>query len=672
MAEYNGLEHCSSLYLQQHAKNPVHWQPWSDKVFEQAQREQKLVLVSIGYSSCHWCHVMEDESFEDQNVAETMNEHFICIKVDREERPDIDQYYMQAVQLMTKQGGWPLNCFTTPEGEPMFGGTYFPKEQWIHILETLAQTFEEDPKKINEYTQKLQEGMGEYDRLEENQNGKGVKLNEVLPQMIDDWSKNFDHEWGGLNRVPKFPIPTNYDFLLRYGFQNDDKALLSFVHNTLHHIARGGIFDQVGGGFSRYSTDRQWKVPHFEKMLYDNAQLFSLYSQAYQQSKDPFYQKIVFQTWDWLEREMKHPDGGFYSAIDADSEGEEGKFYVWTHRELNELFDKKQKEDLGDFFHLDETAEWERGKLILQRKNTPLQWAKKHNITAEEAEERERELIRVLFEAREQKSRPVTDTKRLTTWNALLLNGLCDAYAAFQDPEFYEEARDLGRWLHENTFRKAGGLWHKIDERGPDIEAFLDDYAALALAYINLYQITFDSAWFELAQSLIQYAQLHFSDKNNPLMYYSDEQFSAKKMRKKEVMDNVIPSSNAMIAEAMMKIGRIKGDPEMIELSKKSIHQVASRFEEYGPGFSNWAKTAMDITNPSYELAITGPDEDENRKTFLQNYLPNVAVFGGDADLPTLEGKRQKDKNYWYLCTLGSCQKPVQTWEEVQKQINKQ
>lgn len=665
----NELQKSKSLYLQQHANNPVYWKNWSDDVFEKAKKENKLVIISIGYSSCHWCHVMEKESFENEAVAEVMNEHFICVKVDREERPDVDQFFMQAVQIMTKQGGWPLNCITTPDGKPIYGGTYFPKDQWVQILETLQNTFSENPEKIYDYAQKLDAGMHEFDQMEHNQKAQKVKLKESLDEMVVSWRQNFDHEQGGMNHAPKFPMPNNYEFLLRYAFHNDDQKLETFVLNTLHKMGNGGIFDHVGGGFARYSTDMQWKVPHFEKMLYDNAQLLSLYSKAFQKTKDQRFKITAYKIWDWLEREMQHPKGGYYAAIDADSEGVEGRFYVWTRKELNEVFEKEEKEQFSWYYDLDKTAEWE-DWIIIQRIRDVEQVAKFKNIPIEESINLESELLGKLFNEREKRERPVTDFKRITSWNALLLEAFCDAFNAFEDEEFYSEAEKLGYWMNENTFRKAGGLWHVNHDNGPDIEGFLEDYATVASAYLKLYQTTFDDQWIIKVRHLLQYVQIHFEDNNNALYYFSDEQFSSIINRKKEVSDNVIPASNSILARAFIGYGKIIGDTEYIDRGEQMIEQIASRFNDYGPGFSNWGMAAMEFVYPNYELAFTGEKALLNRSAFAQQYFPNVKTYGGDAEyVPTLEGKGENGKNLMYLCTVGACQKPSDSLEEIYEQI---
>ncbi|NNE55492.1 MAG: thioredoxin domain-containing protein, partial [Flavobacteriales bacterium] len=377
----NALIHESSPYLLQHAHNPVDWHPWGDEAFEKAKAQNKLVLVSVGYSACHWCHVMEHETFEDSAAAAIMNENFINIKVDREERPDVDQVYMTAVQLMTRRGGWPLNCFTLPDGRPIYGGTYFPKDQWINILEDLVEKQKSDPKMLEDYAERLTEGI-QMSELVVRSDQEVEFQTDTIHALVNHWKNYWDIKKGGPNRAPKFPLPNNFEFLLQYGYQLADEPTQEYVATTLTEMARGGIYDQIGGGFARYSVDAEWKVPHFEKMLYDNAQLVSLYSQAFQADPSEEYARVVKQTIVFLEREMKAPSGIFYSALDADSEGEEGKFYVWSQEELQTLLEQDW-EWVKDYYNVNSNGKWE-GHYILLRADDDQKFAEKQGLTLAE------------------------------------------------------------------------------------------------------------------------------------------------------------------------------------------------------------------------------------------------------------------------------------------------
>jgi uncharacterized protein YyaL (SSP411 family) len=368
----NDLIHESSLYLQQHAHNPVDWKPWSQQAFEQAKQENKLVLVSIGYSACHWCHVMEHECFENEELAAYMNQHFVCIKVDREERPDIDQIYMTAVQLMTQRGGWPLNCFTLPDGRPIYGGTYFPKDQWMNVLKSLVYTQEKDPERVLEYAAQLEEGVAKSELIAVPSPVEKWS-DEKLHEMLVRWSRSFDSLEGGPTKAPKFPLPNNYLFLLEFARYFQDEKVKNHVELTLDKMLQGGIYDQIGGGFARYSVDMLWKVPHFEKMLYDNGQLIQLYSEAYRFFKKDSYKDLVYQTVAWLQREMQDESGAFYSALDADTEGEEGKFYCWSKEELQQLLDE-DFEWVKDYYNVNQRGYWEEEKYIGLLKSFEKKW----------------------------------------------------------------------------------------------------------------------------------------------------------------------------------------------------------------------------------------------------------------------------------------------------------
>ncbi|MEZ4737829.1 MAG: thioredoxin domain-containing protein [Flavobacteriales bacterium] len=412
-AHTNRLVHESSPYLLQHAHNPVDWYPWGEEAFAKAREENKLLLISIGYSSCHWCHVMERESFENDELAAVMNERFVCIKVDREERPDVDQVYMTAVQLMTGRGGWPLNCFALADGRPVYGGTYFPPQQWEQVLVQLSDTWRQDPQKVSDQAARLHQGIVAQNVVELPEAPDAFDA-EDLDELVDLWSKGFDNVYGGPDKAPKFPLPNNYQFLLRYAFLTDDAQLKQHVALTLDKMALGGINDQVGGGFARYSTDVLWKAPHFEKMLYDNAQLVSLYSQAYQAFKNPLYKATVERTLAFIEREMTSSEGAFYSALDADTEGEEGLYYVWTKDELQTVLGAEY--DLAAaYYNVDAAGLWEHGRYILLRREPDAEFAAEFGISEAELATRIAAINSTLLATREKRERPGLDDKSLTS-----------------------------------------------------------------------------------------------------------------------------------------------------------------------------------------------------------------------------------------------------------------
>jgi uncharacterized protein YyaL (SSP411 family) len=665
----NRLIHESSPYLLQHAHNPVDWFPWGDEAFDKAKAENKLVLVSIGYSSCHWCHVMEHESFEDDSVAKVMNDLFVCIKVDREERPDVDQVYMSAVQLMTGRGGWPLNCFTLPDGRPVYGGTYFPKDQWTQVLEQLAATWAKEPMKMREYAEKLHAGV---------QQSELVALNTTPPdltrkdaeRLADGFAKNFDTTWGGPDHAPKFPLPNNYEFLLRYAKTTGDKVITKQVRLTLNKMYQGGLFDQVGGGFARYSTDIRWKVPHFEKMLYDNAQLISLYSHAYQAFQDEAYRDVVMRTIAWAEREMRSPEGAFYSALDADSEGEEGRFYVWTADELTAV--------LGDdapfakeYYNVGGDGLWEQGRNILLRNESDADFAKRKGMTEEDLRSTVARVDAKLLAAREERPHPGLDDKSLTSWNAMMVTGLCDAYDALGDSAYLKQAEQTMHLLLTKCRRDDGGLWHSYKNGKAAINGYLEDYSFAIEALAALYQVTFDEFWLKEAHALAEYAITHFHDEKSGMFWFTSDLDPPLIARRMEVNDNVTPASNSSMAKGLFTLGHLYDDQRMLDISKQQMNNVHDRMLDYPSGYSNWALLLMDHVYPWYEIAITGPKALGIRREFAPRYIPGRIFLGssGKSGLPLLEDKLLDHATTIFVCENKVCQLPVTTVETAMEQM---
>ncbi|HEV8513714.1 MAG TPA: thioredoxin domain-containing protein, partial [Cyclobacteriaceae bacterium] len=466
----NKLIHSTSPYLLQHAHNPVNWQEWGNEALGEAKKSDKPILVSIGYSSCHWCHVMERESFENNEIAKVMNESFVCIKVDREERPDIDHIYMEAVQAMGMNGGWPLNVFLTPNQKPFYGGTYFPPQNWARLLIQIAKTFEVKRDEINQSADDLANHLqrSDLDRFAKDESSEIFEKTK-LDQQFDILKSKFDNKWGGIEKAPKFVMPPVWLWLLRYHFSTKNKVALEMVLLTLKQMTRAGLYDQLGGGFSRYSVDSEWFAPHFEKMLYDNAQLLSLYAEAYSITNDNFFKFVVYETVGWLKREMTSSGGGFYSALDADSEGVEGKFYTWTWTELEEALGA-ELESVADYFHCTSEGNWEHGLNILIQE------------IDESLDEKMIEAKKRLFAYREKKIRPMLDDKILTGWNAITIQGLTDCYKAFGDRMFLELALDNISFI-ENNLINIGRVYRAFKNKHSTTEGFLEDYAFLIQAY---------------------------------------------------------------------------------------------------------------------------------------------------------------------------------------------
>jgi hypothetical protein len=662
------LIHESSPYLLQHAHNPVDWFPWGKEALQKARDENKLLLISIGYSACHWCHVMEHESFEDAAVAKIMNEHFICIKIDREERPDIDQVYMTAVQLMTGHGGWPLNCFALPDGKPLYGGTYFQKERWKEILVNLADLWENDPEKCMQYAHELTEGVRRSEKLLPPE--KLPELNaDTLGLSVEQWAMRFDSGEGGPNHAPKFPLPNNYLFLLRYAHLAKNESLLKHVMLTLDKMAMGGIYDQLGGGFARYSTDMLWKVPHFEKMLYDNGQLVSLYSEAFSKTGRPLYREVVYETLGFVHRELTSPEGAFYSALDADSEGEEGKFYVWTEKQLKEIL----RDDFAwfaDYYNVNSIGHWEHGNYILLRRERDEFIAAKHGMSPETLRGKKEKARHLLMTERATRIHPGLDDKTLTSWNAIMLKGYADAYSVFGEGEFLVAALKNARFIRDVQLRSDGGLWHSWKNGKSSINGFLEDYAFVIEAFLALYQSTFDEEWLHISIRLAEYAIAKFSDENTGLFYFTSVDDEALIARKTEISDNVIPASNSVMARNLFCLGHYTGNAGWISRARQMLLLVQQEIIGYGAGYSNWMILQTHFVFPFREIAIVGNAVDKTRAAFRDYYLPNQIFAGsaGSSELPLLKNRFVEGKTQIYVCENNTCQLPVETAEAAVKQ----
>ncbi|MCB9234011.1 MAG: thioredoxin domain-containing protein [Bacteroidia bacterium] len=668
----NHLIHETSPYLLQHAHNPVDWYPWGEEALEKAKSENKLLLVSIGYAACHWCHVMEHESFEDSTVAARMNASFVCIKVDREERPDIDQIYMDAVMLMTGSGGWPLNCIALPDGRPIWGGTYFPKENWLDALDQLADFYRRDSAKAVEYAVRISEGLNSMDAIIPEANPAPFTRIDV-DSMVLPWLPKFDPVEGGPMRSRnKFPMPNNYLFLQRVLHHTHNPEIEKVLDLTLQKMARGGIYDQLGGGFARYSTDPYWIVPHFEKMLYDNGQLVSLYAEAWLRNPDPLYKRTVFQTLEWVEREMTSPEGGFYSSLDADSEKEEGKFYVWTEKELRK-FMPGDLEWYMDYYNCKSTGNWEEGKNILYATESRAEFARQNGWTLEEFERKLNGINEVLLEVRGRRVRPGLDDKILASWNALMLRGYVDAYRAFGEKKFLETALTNANFIAEKM-KNGDGLYRNYKEGRATINAFLDDYALVADAFLELYQVTGDPQWLEKADSLTSYAIEHFYSKEHKMFWYTSDLDPALISRKFEMNDNVIPGSNSVMANNLYTLSILLEKQEYADMALQMLATVKPQMPSYPGGFSNWGILLLKQTYPWYEWVITGPKALEYAQELESGgYLPNKlvvpAVKEGPKTLPLLEQRFVAGETMVYVCQNKVCKLPVKTIREAVEQI---
>lgn len=663
MSETNNLIHASSPYLLQHAHNPVNWYEWGTEALEKAKAENKLILVSIGYSACHWCHVMERESFENHEVAEVMNRHFVCIKVDREERPDIDQIYMYAIQLMTGSGGWPLNCICLPDQRPIYGGTYFRKNDWINILENVAALWANEPDKAIQYAERLTSGIRESEKIIPAVNQEDYS-HDHLTAIIEPWKRHFDIGYGGYNRAPKFPLPNNWVFLLRYGFLKDDQSVFTAVCHTLEEMGRGGIYDQIGGGFARYSVDDKWHVPHFEKMLYDNAQLISLYIEAYQCTRFNSFKQIATETIEWVFNEMTSADGLFFSALDADSEGVEGKFYVWDKA----AFDAVLGEDaqlLGAYYNVTEEGNWEEEQTNILRKTiSDDNLMQQFGIDAETLYNKVEAAKAKLLTERGKRVRPGLDDKCLTAWNGMMIKALADAATVLNHQPYYEKASAAARFILTKLRSEDSGLYRNYKNGKASITGFLDDYAFLIEALIALYEYDFDEKWLEEAKNLSDYVIANFSDADSPMFFYTSEAGEGLIARKHEVMDNVIPASNSAMAQNLKKLGLLFDLENYTEKGAEMLAAVEPKIKTYGSAYSNWAIQLLNEVYGINEIAITGIETEVVKLALSGHYIPNKIILGGTkSNLPLLKGK-QSNETKVYICRNKVCQLPVNTVEE--------
>jgi uncharacterized protein YyaL (SSP411 family) len=656
----NQLIHSSSPYLLQHAHNPVNWYPWGQEALEKAKKEDKLLIISVGYAACHWCHVMEHESFEDTMVARLMNENFVAIKVDREERPDVDQIYMNAAYMTTGRGGWPLNAVAMPDGRPVFAGTYFPKENWIKVLNHFSGLKKDKPEALETAATQMTQGIQRMDM------GSFIASEaefdqDLLATVYQGIEKSLDFEEGGLDKAPKFPMPNIHQFLLRYHHLTGNAKALEAVMVTLDHMADGGIYDHLGGGFARYSTDEIWKVPHFEKMLYDNGQLVSLYAEAWQVTGNDRYKQVVYETLDFIEREMTSPEGGFYSSLDADSEGEEGKFYIWTKEEIESELGT-DAEVFNEYYSVSTTGNWE-GHNILYITKPIAKVAEKFKLTETEILEKIAAGRAKLLEKRAARIRPGLDDKTLTAWNALMLKGYVDAYRIFDDQKFLSVALKNAQFLKENMLRGDGGLNRNYKDGKSSINGFADDYSFVIDAFIALYQATFDEQWLFDADALMQYAIAHFYDEKTGMFFYTSDEDDPLITRSREVPDNVIPGSNSSLARGLFYLGTYLYKEDYLDKSRQMIRNVINSMNQEGAYYSNWAILLTHLTYQPYEVAIVGEKAAELRREWDRHFQPNAFLLGGNVEgkLELLKNKKVEGQTFIYVCQDKLCKLPVQT-----------
>ncbi len=672
----NDLIHETSPYLLQHAHNPVHWHAWNEKTLALAQKERKLILISIGYAACHWCHVMEHESFENEEVAKLMNDNFICIKVDREERPDVDQVYMDAVQLLNGSGGWPLNAIALPDTKPFWGGTYFPKERWVEVLTQIAGLWKENPEKIKAYAQQLTAEVRNKNILIKNTTTRKVSSAQ-LKKILVTWRKYFDTEKGGYRQAPKFPMPNNYHFLLRHAVQTHDADLLDYVNTTLTQMAYGGIYDQIGGGFARYATDTKWHIPHFEKMLYDNAQLVSLYSDAYLITRNPLYKKVVYQTLEFVQRELTDPvHGAFYSSLDADSNSEagnleEGAYYTWTIPEIKKITGADFPL-CKDYYNINTYGLWADGKYVLIRRESDTAFALSHHISFDALTSKIQSWQKKMLKVRQKRARPRLDNKVLTAWNALMLKAYTDAYRVFGEEKFLQAAQKNAKFLKNTMLQENGSLRRNFKDDKVSINAYLEDYALTIDAFIALYEMSAQEEYLLLAKQLTGYTISHFYDRNSQLFFFTSDIDSRLITRKIEWVDNVIPASNSTMAMNLFKLSHFFENRDYQHMSYQMLQAVLDKAAAYPVGYSNWLQLGANFSGKFYEIAITGKQAEQRLQSLNKFYIPNkiLAVSEKASDLPLLQHRFNATKTLLYICVDNSCRLPYEQVDQVVQQID--
>jgi len=663
----NNLDASRSPYLLQHQNNPVHWQPWNDDVIKLAQKLDKPLLISIGYAACHWCHVMAHETFENETAARIMNDHFISVKVDREERPDIDAVYMQAVQMMTGGGGWPLHIFALPDGRPFFGGTYYPREQWQQICRAASHEFIHNREKLVAFARDLEKGLQ-------------VRVPVINPQTKTTFSKKavesavaslklrFDTIHGGLRGAPKFPMPALLNFLHDFSLIAARDDVNQFVRNTLTHVSMGGIYDHIGGGFARYSVDSRWRVPHFEKMLYDNAQLLALLSKAHRANPSPLFNQRLMETSEFILRDLQTDMGLFASSLDADSEGVEGAYYVWKQDELKEI--------LGDLFKtaqavfsINEYGFWENDKYILQQQKDVDQLADDLNIADNALEHNINAIKTKLFHHRSKRTPPHCDRKVLTSWNGLAIEGLTLAAAALDSDKLLKTAQHAADILMQRLRMTDGGLFHVYANGTAYISGLLGDYSAIIRALITLYQHNMNQNNLTQARKLMEYVFDHFANPETGFFYTTPDYQPQLIKRDIVLTDGVIPSANSQIAHDLLDLARYFNIPAWQNHAKKMVINMADEIEKHPISYGHWASLYLSYAYSFSEVTIAGQKARQYMKKFMHSYHPGVLFAGSqkESTLPILSERYQATKTLIYICRNQTCEKPL---ESIEKAIN--
>lgn len=659
----------TSPYLLQHANNPVEWYPWGEEALAKAKRENKLIVVSIGYSACHWCHVMEHESFEDNEVAEVMNTLYVNIKVDREERPDIDQIYMSALQLMNGTGGWPLNCILLPDQRPIYGGTYFKKKDWINILSNVAAMYRNKPDELYTYADKLIEGVRNMESISVKSDEQQVPEN-FLTEYIQNWNRFLDFENGGTVGAPKFPVPCNLQYLLKYNHFFPQDTMEYFLQNTLHRIARGGIYDQVGGGIYRYSVDGVWHIPHFEKMLYDQAQMISLYAEAYSKYKNTLYLETFESIISFCKSELyNEKENLFYSALDADSEGVEGKFYCFTNTEIRKVLEHNA-ELFIEYFRCTDEGNFEHGLNNLFMITEREAFFNKHKLDESDWEQRVNEMLQLLFNYRASRVRPGLDDKQLCAWNGLMVKGLSDAFKASSNEDYKQLAEQtLNSMLQK--FVQGNNVFRSYKNQEAKVHAFLDDYAFLIQSLLSVYEISANDNYLTKAVELCQHCISEFFDTNSGMFFFTATSSENLVARKQEYYDSVIPSSNSVMLYNLKRIGVLTEHQGFEEMADTMMYNMLVTMKRYPPSFSGWANYILAKSIGDTEIVISGTDANSKYKDIASAYIPNTVI--SYSNIPNenalLKNRFVEGKTLIYVCKNKACLLPVESVKDAIKLV---
>lgn len=665
----NRLIHEKSPYLLQHAHNPVDWFPWGNEAFDKAKKENKPVFVSIGYSTCHWCHVMERESFEDPKVAELLNQNFVSVKVDREERPDVDSVYMNVCQMLTGQGGWPLNVFLTPDQEPFYAGTYFPKDSlygrpgMLDILPQLHEKYKKEPGQVASIAKKITAAL-----KERSESGLSrIDLQAIPHKAFKQISSQFDTVYGGFGSAPKFPMAHQLLFLMSYHSWTGNELAHAMVERTLHSMANGGIYDHIGGGFARYSTDAAWLVPHFEKMLYDNALILYTLADAFQISKEPRWKQLAVEIAGFVEREMTHRNGGFYSALDADSEGVEGKYYVWSHTEVLNILGQRDGELFAHLYDITKGGNFEGSNIPNQIHVNTEQIAREAGMKEKELKEFTARCRKELLEARKQRSYPHLDDKILTGWNALMIAALAKAGKVFGEPGLLKAARKAAQFIEE-TLIKDGQLFARYREEEVKYEAYLDDYAYLLWAYIELFQAEGDTEDLKKADDISTRMLSLFWDDHHGGFYFTSNSSEKLILREKQLFDHALPSGNSVAAFQLWRLGKLTGKTELITKAEEAIHAFGEDIESYPSGPVYMLQAMMAIVTGGSELVVSGINADRRNECvehFYSLHRPFDVMVNADPKQPSYplwEDKTAADTDFiLYKCRNYSCLNPIRS-----------